>query len=72
MERVLEETCRRLPYGGSHEVRKFIACRLLQMASSRHTTLGQLGIIARKALADFDDLPSDEGSAERSRLAGRV
>ncbi len=53
MEKALEETCRALPYGGDHEVRAFIAHRLADAAQGRRTTLGELGIVARKALADY-------------------
>lgn len=53
MERVLDETCRTLPYGGDHEVRAFIARKLADSALIGHTLLGELGIVARKALADY-------------------
>ncbi len=53
MELALEETCRALPHGGSHELRAFIAHRLADAAQGRMTTLGELGIVARKALADY-------------------
>jgi len=53
MERVLEETCRALPYGGDHEVRAYIARKLADAALIGHTLLGELGIVARKALADY-------------------
>ncbi|WP_407154283.1 hypothetical protein [Bradyrhizobium sp. STM 3557] len=53
MERVLDETCRALPYGGDHEVRAFIARKLADAALIGHTLLGELGIVARKALADY-------------------
>lgn len=53
MERVLDETCRVLPHGGDHEVRAFIARKLADAALVGHTLLGELGIVARKALADY-------------------
>lgn len=53
MERVLEETCRQLPHGGSHEARRFVVLRLTAQINER-TTFGQLGIVARKALADLE------------------
>jgi len=53
MEKVLEETCRRLPHGGTHAVRTFIAERMLEAASAHHMAYGHLGIVARKALADY-------------------
>jgi hypothetical protein len=53
MDVVLEQTCRQLPHGGDHDSRKFIAERLIEAAQSGHSTLGELGIVARRALADF-------------------
>lgn len=53
MEIALERTCLELPYGGGHELRKFIASRLLDAAWTGHATLGELGIVARKAFADY-------------------
>lgn len=53
MERALEETCRKLPHGGSHEVRSFIASRLIHTAWTGHATLGELSIVARKGLAEY-------------------
>ena len=53
MDVVLEETCRQLPHGGDHDSRKFIAERLIEAAQAGHTTLGELGIIARRALAEI-------------------
>ncbi len=46
---VLEETCRDLPHGGDHETRRLIAEQLLAAALAGQTTLGELGIVARKA-----------------------
>ena len=54
MERVLDETCRTLPYGGDHELRAFIARKLADSALIGHSLLGELGIVARKALADYE------------------
>lgn len=53
MDVVLEQTCRQLPNGGDHDSRKFIAERLIEAAAAGHTTLGELGIVARRALADL-------------------
>jgi hypothetical protein len=53
MDVVLEETCRQLPHGGDHDSRKFIAERLIEAAHAGHSTLGELGIVARRALADI-------------------
>ena len=53
MDVVLEETCRQLPHGGDHDSRRFIAERLIEAAQAGHSTLGELGIIARRALAEI-------------------
>ena len=53
MDVVLEETCRQLPHGGDHDSRKSIAGRLIEAAQAGHTTLGELGIVARRALAEI-------------------
>ncbi len=50
---VLEEACRELPHGGSHEERRHVAEILLAAARSGRSTLGELGIIARKAVAEI-------------------
>ena len=53
MEMVLNETCRRLPHGGDHALRSFVAAQMLDAAALKHMTIGHLRIIASKALADF-------------------
>ena len=53
MDVVLEETCRQLPHGGDHDSRRFIAERLIEAAQSGRATLGELGIVARRALAEI-------------------
>ncbi|MFT4120049.1 hypothetical protein [Bradyrhizobium sp.] len=53
MDVVLEETCRQLPHGGDHDSRRFIAERLIEAAQSGRSTLGELGIVARRALAEL-------------------
>lgn len=53
MDVVLEETCRQLPHGGDHDSRRFIAERLIAAAQAGHATLGELGIVARRALAEL-------------------
>ncbi|MEK9278054.1 MULTISPECIES: hypothetical protein [unclassified Bradyrhizobium] len=53
MDVVLEETCRQLPHGGDHDSRRFIAEHLIKAAQSGHATLGELGIVARRALAEL-------------------
>jgi hypothetical protein len=42
-----------LPHGGGHDSRRIIAERLIEAAQSGHSTLGELGIIARRALAEI-------------------
>ena len=54
MERVLEQTCLSLPRGGDHDLRVFVAQRLSDATSAGKDTLGELGIVARKALADYE------------------
>jgi hypothetical protein len=53
LEIVLEETCRELENGGDHGTRKFIAERLMVAALAGRYTLGELGIVARRAAAEF-------------------
>jgi hypothetical protein len=53
LDLVLEDACRDLPNGGDHESRKSVAARLLEAAQRGTTTLGELGIIARKAVAEI-------------------
>ena len=50
---VLELVCRELPHGGRHKERKYIAERLIECAGSGRTTLGDLQIVARRALLDL-------------------
>jgi hypothetical protein len=52
MDAALEEACRHLPHGGDHAVRTFIARRLIEAVEAGHLTRGELGIVARRALAD--------------------
>jgi len=42
-----------LPHGGDHDSRRFIAERLIEAAQSGRATLGELGIVARRALAEI-------------------
>jgi hypothetical protein len=48
----LEETCRSLPHGGDHEIRKKIAQRLLDSVISGITKLSALTEVGRAALAE--------------------
>ena len=52
LEVALEETCRSLPHGGDHQLRKWIAQKLLHSAFKGNTTLGGLADVARAALAE--------------------
>lgn len=54
LETVLDETCRELLDGGDHAIRKFVAERLLDALRRGRKTIGELRIIASKAVADFD------------------
>ena len=49
----LEEACRTLPHGGDHASREFVARRLIRACERGYVTRGELGIIARRALADL-------------------
>jgi hypothetical protein len=49
---VLEETCRSLPHGGDHELRKKIARKLLESGEAGNETLAGLTNIAGLALAE--------------------
>ena len=49
---VLEETCRSLPNGGDHALRKKVAQKLLSTARKGNTTLAGLSSVARRAVTD--------------------
>jgi hypothetical protein len=53
LDLVLEEAFRDLPNGGDHGTRKLVAERLLDAARLGKTTLGELGMIARKAVSEI-------------------
>jgi hypothetical protein len=53
MDVVLEFECPERPPCGSHEERQYIAERLIGCAGSGRTTLGDLQIVARRALLDL-------------------
>ncbi|WP_426611170.1 hypothetical protein [Bradyrhizobium sp. McL0616] len=53
LEMVLEETCRELENGGDHDTRKCIAEQLMTAIQVGHYTLGELDIVARRAVAEF-------------------
>jgi hypothetical protein len=58
MDVVLELVCRELEQGGRHKERKYIAERLIECAGSGQTTLGDLQIVARRALLDLQNKKS--------------
>jgi hypothetical protein len=66
MEQALERACRSLPHGGDHDLRAFIATRLSEATSGRMTTLGELGIVARKALADYQSVAGRSREPQQS------
>jgi hypothetical protein len=53
MEAALDEACKSLPHGGDHAVRAFIAHRLADAVQAGLTAIGELRIVARKALAEY-------------------
>jgi hypothetical protein len=53
VDAVLELVCRELPHGGHHKERKYIAERLIECAGSGRTALGDLQMVARRALLDL-------------------
>jgi hypothetical protein len=55
MDVVLELVCRELADGGRHKERKYIAERLIECAGSGRTALGDLQIVARRALLDLQN-----------------
>jgi hypothetical protein len=67
IEVVVEQICRSLPHGGDAEVRAFIAHRLADAVQAGLTTLGELGIVGRKALADYEAGRS-ESSTTRAHM----
>jgi hypothetical protein len=50
LEVVLEETCKALPHGGDHSLRRRVALKLLKAARGGNTTLASLTSVARSAM----------------------
>lgn len=67
MEHALERACQSIPHGGDHGLRSFIAQRLKDASEGKQATLGELGIIARKALADYQ---TEQCAARITQLPG--
>jgi hypothetical protein len=55
IEVVLEDVCQKLPNGGDHETRKYIAQRLTEAAECGDTTLGEFEVIGRHALRELQN-----------------
>jgi hypothetical protein len=53
MDVVLEEVCRRLPHGGDHESRKYVARKLMQTAKKGNVTLEGLRPVAGRAFSEL-------------------
>jgi hypothetical protein len=62
MDVVLEEVCRRLPHGGDHETRKYVAKKLLQGAINGNVTLEGLRPVAIRAFSDLSCRGADRPS----------
>ena len=66
MDVVLEEVCRRLPHGGDHESRKYVAKKLLQSAKKGNVTLEGLRPVASRAFSDLSRRKSAQDEAPHS------
>jgi hypothetical protein len=53
MDVVLEEVCRRLPHGGDHESRKYIAKKLMRSVKNGNGTLEGLRPVASRAFSEL-------------------
>jgi hypothetical protein len=53
MDVVLEEVCWRLPHGGDHESRKYVAKKLIKSAKKGNVTLEELRHVASRAFSDL-------------------
>jgi hypothetical protein len=58
MDVVLEQVCRALPHGGSHESRKHIAQKLMRSATKGNVTLVGLRTVASRALSELSSRKS--------------
>jgi hypothetical protein len=70
MDVVLESVCRRLPSGGDHATRKYVAEKLLQAAKKGNKTLGSLESVGRRALQEITQRSASPRVAQRRELAG--
>jgi hypothetical protein len=55
LEYVLDQICAETRHGGSHEMRRFVAEKLMAAAESGERSLDRLREVARRALASFVD-----------------
>jgi hypothetical protein len=53
LDLVLELSCRKLPHGGDHETRRYVAEHLIEAALSGKTEQTDLDMIAREALLEL-------------------
>ena len=53
MDVVLEEVCRKLPHGGDHESRKYVAKKLMQSVKKGSVTLEELRPVASRAFSEW-------------------
>jgi hypothetical protein len=67
LDLVLERSCRKLPHGGNHETRKYIAEHFIEAALSGKTDQADLDVIARGALLELDE---GKSASSQSNAAG--
>jgi hypothetical protein len=58
LEYVLDQICAETRHGGSHEMRRFIAEKLMAAAVAGDRSLDRLSEVARQALASFVKEPT--------------
>ena len=66
MDVVLEEVCRRLPHGGDHQSRKYVAKKLMQSAKKGNVTLEGLRPVASLAFSDLSKRRSAKAEVSNS------
>jgi hypothetical protein len=59
MDLVLQQVCKGLSaYGGNHKSRKYVALRMIEAARKGNATLGDLEIVAQRALNELTERKS--------------
>jgi hypothetical protein len=58
LDLVLERSCRKLPHGGDHETRRYIAQHLIEAELSGKTQQADLYVVAQRALLELDNRKS--------------